>query len=103
MSLITESDIEVIKEKLKHAFKYHPNISMMTIFLNPFIVELLLKEFPKLKFITVFISTLFDSKIKNKLEEYRKNEDYSYNKEYLGGESMCQLFRKQMFLYNDDD
>lgn len=101
-SLITPSDIEIIHNKITTAVQNCNNITILTIFLNSQIVESLIKEFPKLKFFTIYHSSLFDSKIKAKLEENRQIEDYSYSKEFMDSENMCRLFRKLMLSFLDD-
>ncbi len=101
-SLITQSDLNIIYEKLTQAYKSCKNITMLSIFLCPAIVDKLLKDFPNLKFFTIYNSNLFDSMIKEKLEAFNDKSEYSYSKEFKGSESLCHLFRKQMFSYLDD-
>lgn len=101
-SLITQSDLEVVLEKLTLAYKSCKNITMLSIFLCPAIVDKLLCDFPGLKFFTIYNSNLFDSMIKQKLEAFNDKSEYSYSKEFKGSESLCHLFRKQMLSYLDD-
>lgn len=101
-SLITQSDLEVVLEKLTLAYKSCKNITILSIFLCPAIVDKLLSSFPGLKFFTIYNSNLFDSMIKQKLEAFNDKSEYSYSKEFKGSESLCHLFRKQMLSYLDD-
>eukprot|EP00340_Litonotus_pictus_P004364 CAMPEP_0170518836 /NCGR_PEP_ID=MMETSP0209-20121228/4434_1 /TAXON_ID=665100 ORGANISM="Litonotus pictus, Strain P1" /NCGR_SAMPLE_ID=MMETSP0209 /ASSEMBLY_ACC=CAM_ASM_000301 /LENGTH=377 /DNA_ID=CAMNT_0010804539 /DNA_START=128 /DNA_END=1261 /DNA_ORIENTATION=- len=101
-SLISDVDLSVIKSKVHFASKHCKNITIMAIFLSPEIVKTLLIEYPGVNFYTIFHSNLFDSKIKLKIQD-QKGGDYSYSKEFLGSESMCQIFRKLMFSYFDDE
>ena len=100
-SLITELDLEKIKNHLSHSYDKDKKISFLSTFLNPKVVRDTLKMYPNIVFFTIFNSSLFDLKIKEKFDE--TNEEYFFGKDFMDAISMCKLFRQMMFSYIDDN
>ena len=100
--LVSESDIEIINEKLKYSSK--KNMTILSIYLNPDIVKSLLISYPNLTFFSVFHSHLLNNENRDRLiNNDNKDVEYSYSKDYMGTESMCQQFRKLIFNFFDDN
>lgn len=100
--LISTNDLESIKEKLYFVAEKSKNVFLLTVFLSPEVVKTISSKFTNVIFFTVYHSELFSINFKENLEEMGKTEEYSFNKEFLSSESMCNLFRKQMFSFYDD-
>lgn len=100
--LITSQDYNAIKPKLDKAYKVCKNISILNLFLNPKIVEIILGEYPEIVFYPVYHSSLLDSQIRDILES-QFTDKHSFNTEFLDAESICMVFRKKMLHYFDDN
>ena len=100
-SLITTEDLATIKEKLDKAYKVCKNIAFLCLFLNPTIVEEIIKNYPEINFYPIYHSNLLNVNIKKILDE-QFSDNHSFNSDLLDSESMCRVFRKKMLNYIDE-